>query len=116
MEKEADLIFSKSKYVRVSPKKTAPIMTLVRGKKYEEAIRILTFVDGKPAKLVLKTLKSAGANASHNNSLKAENLLVKEAYVGAGPLLKRQRIVGKSRTSPILKRTSHIIIGLTEVK
>ena len=116
MNKKEQLIFSKSKYVRLSPKKTAPVLNLVRGKMYDEAVKILAFTDGKPALLVLKTLKSAGANASHNNSLKSVNLVVKEAYVGPGPMLKRMRIVGRSRTSPIFKRTSHITIGLAEVK
>ena len=107
--------FAKSKYVRVSPKKTAIILDLIRGKSFLEAEKILKFTPNKAAKLVLKTLKSAGANASNNNSLKTQELLVEETYVGAGPMLKRARIVGRGRTSPILKRTSHIFIGLGRI-
>ena len=109
---KSELIFAKSKYMRISPKKTALVLGLIRGKSFEEAQRVLQFTPNKPAKVILKTLESASANASNTKSVKAKDLRVKEAYVGPGPLIKRMRIVGRSRTSPILKRTSHVVIGL----
>ncbi len=111
-----ELIKSTSKYVRMSPKKIALVMGLIRGKSYEEAIRVLQFTTTKSAKLTLKTLKSAGANASANKGLKPKDLVVSVAEVHPGPILKRIRIVGRSRTSPIMKRTSHIVVGIKEAK
>lgn len=113
---EKDLISATSKYVRTSPRKVAMVIDMVRGKKVLEAIRILTFNPTKAAKLILKTVKSAKANAENNFSKKEETLVVSKAMVDGGPMLKRGRIVGRSRVSPILKRTSHIFIGLTEEK
>ncbi|MBI4091410.1 50S ribosomal protein L22 [candidate division WWE3 bacterium] len=109
-----EMITAKSKYTRISPRKVAVVVDLVRGKDYQEAERILKFTNKKSAILVLKTLKSAGANASNNKGIKTENLVVSKATVSAGPVLKRGRIVGRSRSSPVLKRTSHITIELKE--
>ena len=90
---KSELILATSKYVRTTTKKAGPVMTLIRGKSYLEAERILTFTRSKAAKLVLKTLKSAGANATNNNSKKEDALYVLKAEVGAGPTQKRGRIV-----------------------
>lgn len=111
-----EMIVAKSKYVRNTPRKIAIALGLVRGKNVLEAERVLSFTNTKAAKLILKTLKSAKANATNNFSLKEDTLVVSKATVDGGPVLKRGRIKGRSRTSPILKRTSHILIGLSEVK
>lgn len=108
----SELILAESKYVRTSPRKVAIVLDMVRGKDYAEAERILSFTNKKAAKLILKTLKSAGANAKNNKSLNLKEVMVAEAFVGGGPMIKRARVSGRSRTSPILKRTSHIKIGL----
>ncbi len=112
--KQEILVEATAKYVRTSPRKVAVVLDLIRGKTYDEASAILNFTNRKAAKLVLKTLKSAGANASNNKSVRIKDLYVSYANVSPGPLLKRGRIIGRSRVNPILKRTSHIKIGLTK--
>jgi large subunit ribosomal protein L22 len=64
--------------------------------------------------LILKTLKSAIANAENNNSLNAADLVVKEAVVGEGPTLKRFQPKARGSAGPIRKRTSHIKVVLTD--
>lgn len=107
-----EMITATSKYVRVSPRKVAMTLNLVRGKSYTEAERVLSFTNTKASSVILKTLKSAGANAHTNNSLKTADLVVTKAVSHGGPLVKRGRIVGRGRFSPILKRSAHIEIGL----
>ncbi|HSX39486.1 MAG TPA: 50S ribosomal protein L22 [Candidatus Saccharimonadales bacterium] len=109
-------VYAKTKNVRISPKKVAPVMNLVRNKSLTEAKILLSFDRSKAAKLVLKTLKSAEANAKHNLSLNPANLYVADLQVSGGTTIKRMRIVARGRTSPILKRTSHFIVGLSEVE
>jgi large subunit ribosomal protein L22 len=113
---EKALVYAKTKYVRTSVKKTNPVMELVRGKKVEEARRILKFDKTKASDLVLKTLDSAVANARHNLNLNEKDLFISELFVNGGPALKRVRFVAKGRVSPILKPTSHIVVGLSERK
>lgn len=107
-------IYSKFKYARISPKKVVPVLNLVRGKDVSEATRILEFDPTRAAKMTLKVLNTAVADAKNNKNMKEENLFVHDIRVGAGPTLKRGMIGGKSTFKPILKRTSHIVVGLSE--
>ncbi len=56
-------VVSTLKYTRISPKKVAPVLNLVRGKAALEAARILKFDTTKGARLALKALKTAMADA-----------------------------------------------------
>ena len=47
-------------------------------------------------------------------NLKEEDLYFYETYVGQGPVRKSGRFAGRGRVSPILKRSSHIVVGLSE--
>ena len=63
---------------------------------------------------IVKTLKSAVANAEHNHALDAEDLVVAEAYADEGPTLKRYRPRARGRATRIRKRTSHITIVVAD--
>ena len=89
-------------------------MDTVRGKDIAEARRILKFDKTKASDLVLTTLNSAVANARNNLNLSETDLFISDLYVNKGPTLKRGRIVARGRFHPILKRTSHIVVGLSE--
>ena len=101
---------SQAKYVRVSPRKARVVVDLVRGKSVAQAREILAFCERAAAEVVVKTLNSAVANAEHNNHLRADNLVVKTAFVDEGPTLKRIRPRAKGSASRINKRTCHITI------
>jgi large subunit ribosomal protein L22 len=109
-------VYAKHMSARITSKKLAPVMDLVRGKDLLAAKKILAFDPTKAAEMILKVLKSAEANAKHNAKLDANTLYVSEIYAGGGPSYKRMRLVAKSRVSPILKRTAHIYLGLSERK
>lgn len=102
------------KNVRISPKKVAPVMDLVRGRDIMYAKRALAFDSTRAAKVVLKALKSAEANAKNKKGIKVSDMFVSEIYVGGGRSMKSGQFVGRGRFNPILKRTSHIFIGLNE--
>ena len=103
-----------AKFVRISPIKLQPVVSLVRGKNLEEALNILKFTPGKGAEVVEKVVKSAAANAENNHSLSPDNLYIAEVYAHKGPTMKRWRAGSKGRAFPILKRTSHIGVTLRE--
>jgi large subunit ribosomal protein L22 len=101
------------KNARISPKKVAPVMDLVRGKGVEEAKIVLSFDPTKAAKMVLKMLKSAEANAvSQNHS--ADSLFVSEIWVGPARMIKTGKAGSRGRYDPILKRSSHMYVYLGE--
>lgn len=107
-------VYAKHMKARISPKKVAPVMDLVRGKSLKEAKLALSFDRTKAASLVLKVLKSAEANAVNNNKLDSKDLYLSELWVSGGPVYKSGQFVAKGRFSPILKRTSHIYVGLSQ--
>jgi len=106
-------IVAKHKFARLSPKKAAIVMDIARGKSLEKAKVALAFDKTKAAKMILKVVKSAEANAVNNEKLNPTELYISEIYVGPGPMYKRAKMGAKGRIDPILKRTSHIYIKLS---
>ena len=86
----------------------------IQGLPATEALDILRFTPKKAALLVIKTLKSAIANAENNNNLDPALLVVQEAVVGEGATFKRSQPKARGSAGPIRKRTSHIRIVLTD--
>ena len=102
------------RYARISPFKVREVTREIQGLPVAAALDVLAFTPKKAAFLINKTLKSAIANAENNANLKADGLVVKEAVVGEGPTIKRFMARARGSASPILKRTSHIRIVLTD--
>lgn len=103
-----------AKTVRIAPRKARLVIDLIRGKQVGEAMAILKFTPKAGSPIIQKVLMSAIANAEHNYDLDLETLYVSEAYVNEGPTMKRFRPRAKGSASPILKRTSHITIVVSE--
>jgi len=107
-------IHSTYKYARISAFKAREVTREIQGLPVAAALDIVAFSPKKAAVLVAKTLKSAVANAENNANLRVDSLVVKEATVGEGPTLKRSQPKARGSAGPILKRTSHIRIILTD--
>jgi len=105
-----------AKYVRISPRKVRQVVDLIRGKGVGEAFAILKFTPNLSATAVEKVLKSAVANAEHNNEMSADRLVVKEVFVDQGPTLKRFKPRAMGRADQIRKRSSHITVVVSEKK
>ena len=94
--------------VRLSVDKGRLVADLIRGKKVDQALNILTFTQKKAAGIVKKVLESAIANAEHNNGADIDELKVTSIYVDKGIVLKRIRPRAKGRAGRITKPTCHI--------
>ena len=103
-----------ARYVRISPRKVRIVIDNIRGKNVEEALAILKFTPKSAAPVIAKVISSAAANAVHNFEMDDSSLYVAEAYVDAGPTLKRAQPHQRGRAFPILKRSSHITIVLKD--
>lgn len=99
-----------SKYVRISPRKARLAAGLIRGMSVIDASTQLTFSNLKAGRLLKKTLDSAVANAETQMEARRENLVVHEVRIDAGPTLKRAKPKNKGGRHPIMKRTSHFTI------
>jgi len=103
---------AKLRYLRMSPRKVRLLIGLVRGMKVKEAIAQLELSTKHASLPVIKLLKSAIANATHNDNVKENSLIVKQAFVDGGPILYRWMPRAFGRAAKIKKRTSHITIIL----
>jgi len=101
----------------MSPSKVGEVTRMIQGLSASRALELLRFVPRKSARLIEKTLKSAIANATDPNGaykLEAADLRVKQAVANEGPRLKRWQPKARGSAGPIVKRTSHIQIVLTD--
>lgn len=102
--------------LRISPQKLNLVAATIRGAKVEKALNDLTFSRKRIAGDVKKTLESAIANAEENHGLEIDNLVVSEAYVGKGLVMKRFRARAKGRGAKILKPFSQLTVVVSEVQ
>jgi large subunit ribosomal protein L22 len=102
------------RYAKISAFKAREVTKEIQGLAATDALSLLQFTPKKAAVLIIKTLKSAIANAENNNNLRTESLVIQEAVVGEGPTLKRFRPKARGSAGAIRKRSSHIKITLTD--
>ena len=99
--------------VRLSADKGRLVADLIRGKKVDQAINILTFTPKKAAGRIKKAWESAaffGVNAEHNDGADIDELKVTSIYVEQGATLKRFSARAKGRGNRISKPTCHIFV------
>ncbi len=104
---------AKLRYLRVSPRKTRLVTDLIRGKRVEEAINILTFTRRAASEPLKKLVESAMANAEAQEK-DLDLLFVERIFVDEGPTLRRFRPRAMGRATRINKRTSHVTCILGE--
>ena len=107
-------VIATHRYARISAFKAREVTREIQGLPAVDALQLLSFVPKKAAPLVAKTLRSAIANAEHNNNLRPELLVIKEAVIGEAPTINRVRPKARGSAGPIRKRNSHIRIVLTD--
>ncbi len=109
------IISATSKYIRISPTKINTIISKIRGKTYKEALQVLKYLPQKSGAIVWQTLYSAVSNATNNFDYEKEKLVVQEAFVNQGPILKRMRPRARGKAYRIEKKMSHLTIRVTEI-
>ena len=101
---------------QISPRKARLVADLIRWLPVDKAMHRLKFNNQKAARLMKKVLDSAIANAEHNAKVDIDLLVVREARVDKGHVLKRLSPRARGRADRILKRRSHITLTVVERK
>lgn len=104
-----------ARYIRMSPHKARRVLDQIRGRSYREALILLEFMPYRACTPILKVLRSAVANAEHNEGLDPASLVVAQAYADQGPSLKRFRPRAQGRAYQIRKPTCHITVTVAPV-
>lgn len=105
---------SVTKYVRVPPRKARLAANLIRGLPVDQAKFQLEQSQTKGGRLLKKTLAAAVADAEMNFDARRELLRVVEVRVDEGPRLKRAKARSKGSRVPVIKRTSHFTVVVSE--
>ncbi|GAB4158573.1 MAG: 50S ribosomal protein L22 [Candidatus Promineifilaceae bacterium] len=107
-----------ARHIGISPQKVRLVIDTVRGKDAEEALEILRFMPNRAAEPVFKLVQSAIANAEENFGMEADDLFISRIYADEGPRTRLRpyggRFGARGRFKPILRRTSHITVILSE--
>jgi large subunit ribosomal protein L22 len=105
-----------SRMLRISPQKLNLVAQLIRGKKVATALADLEFSRKRIARDVKKCLESAIANAENNHDLDVDDLIVAQAHVGKGLVMKRSEPRARGRVGRITKPFAHLTIVVREVE
>ncbi|HVX63737.1 MAG TPA: 50S ribosomal protein L22 [Pirellulales bacterium] len=100
------------RFARISARKVRPLADLIRGKHADEALDILRYQPQRGARLLEKVLKSALGNAEDRRAQNLQNLVVVDARVDEGPMLKRIRPRARGMAFMVKKRMSHIRVAV----
>lgn len=102
------------RFLRMGPRKVRLVTNLLQGKTIAEAEAQLDVVGKLAAAPLKKLLKAAVADAKHNFHLDAADLYIKQCLTNEGPKLKRFTPRAFGRAAPIIKRSSHVTIILSQ--
>jgi len=100
--------------IRTSPQKLNLVAQSIRGLNAGAALAQLTFSKRRVAVEVKKVLQSAIANAENNHQLDVDRLVVAEAFVGRGLVMKRFSPRARGRAGKIIKPFSNLTVIVRE--
>ncbi|MCK6448092.1 MAG: 50S ribosomal protein L22 [Planctomycetes bacterium] len=104
---------AKHRFARITARKARRVAAIIRGKSVNEALEVLQFTPQRGAPFYLRLLKSAIANASQDEEVNVNHLVISEVKADDGPLVQgrmRFRPGPQGRVRPWHKRTSHLTI------
>ncbi len=102
------------RFARISVRKLLPILDLIRGKYADDAMDVMRYLPHRGARMIEKVLKSAMANAEDRGVRNVGDLVITDARGEGGPMFKRLMPRARGMAYMIRRRSSHIIIGLTD--
>lgn len=109
---------ARHRFARITARKARLVADMIRGRSANEALQVLEFSPRRGAAFYLKVLRSAMANASQDEDVNLNRLVVSDCRADDGPLLNnrmRWRPGPQGRAMPFSKRTSHLIVGVQEL-
>ncbi len=101
-----------AKGLRVPPRKMNLVAHLVRNRSVEDALVILEHTPRRAAGALRQVIKSAAANAEHNDKSDSKELIIKTITVGTGGMIKRMRANGRLSVRPYRHRLSNVSVIL----
>jgi len=95
--------------IKMTARKIRRVINEIRGKNAQEAVKILRFMPYAAAKVVLKSLIAAIANAQEKGA-NANELIVSEVFADEAQTYKRAKPRAQGRIYRRMKRTAHLTV------
>jgi large subunit ribosomal protein L22 len=109
---------ARHRFAHITARKARYVADLIRGRTVNEALELLQFTPNRGSAFYGKVLRSAVANASHDESVNMNRLFVSECRADDGPLLQgrlRYRPGPQGRAMPFARRLSHLVVKVREL-
>lgn len=103
-----------SRFVRMSSSKARDFAAKLKGLDIDEALAATFLSKRKAAIQIGKVLKSAIANAEHNEKMALDTLFVKEVIIDEAARMKRYWPTARGSAHPITKRLCHVKVVLSD--
>lgn len=110
---------ARHRFARITARKARLIADLIRGRSVNEALELLEFAPQRGASFYLKVVRSAVANASLDENVNINRLVISECRADDGPLAQgrlRFRPGPQGRAMPFQKRLSHLTVKVRELE
>jgi large subunit ribosomal protein L22 len=105
---------AKHRFADMTARKVRPFASLIRGRPVDEALELLRFLPNKSARLLEAVVKSALGNAEDKGARHLDELVVTEACVDGGPMMKRIMPRARGTAYSIKRRLAHIRVTLSD--
>ena len=108
---------ARHRYARITARKARLIADVIRGHSVNEALELLEFAPQRAAAFYKKVVRSAMANASQDEAVNVNRLVISDCRADDGPMLQnrmRWRPGPQGRAMPYRKRTSHLTVVVRE--
>ena len=103
-------------FADMSARKIRPFATLIRGKRADEALEALKFKHNRGARLLEQVVKSALGNAEDRGARDIDELVVLDARIDGGPMMKRIHARARGMAYQIKRRLAHIHVTLSDLE
>jgi large subunit ribosomal protein L22 len=106
------LVTAYQKNTRQTSRKLRLVANTVKGLPLADAVKQLAVIERRATLPILKVVKQALANATHNHGLQVGDLVLDQILITEGPRYRRFRAASRGRAHGVTKRTSHIKVVL----
>ncbi|KAI3858768.1 hypothetical protein MKX03_033721 [Papaver bracteatum] len=102
-------------HICMSAHKARRVIDQIRGRSYEETLMILELMTYRACYPIFKLDYSEATIASHNMGFKEIDLIISQAEVNEGTIVKKLNPRARGRSYPIKRPTCHITIVLKDI-
>nr|QOI13901.1 ribosomal protein L22 [Epimedium wushanense] len=108
-------VYALGQHIPMSAHKARRVIDQIRGRLYDETLMILELMPYRARYPIFQLVSSAAANAAHNRGFNKTSLIISQAEVNEGTIVKKLKPRAKGHSYPIKRPTCHITIVLQDI-